>query len=152
MHDRKVSTLHCLAVTILERTIRASTVLEQDHFYSDFLLSQTTVSTNFNHLEDEARHSLDRREYSCLWHAVLVTFNLPWMFDWEAVNFYRNIFTRFFSRIENIINVYKVFFVQKQQIIIFKVLTFNKLTWLALDEDQAARSRKVEQLIALWGL
>ena len=41
-----------------------STVLEQDHFYSDFLLSQTTVSTNFNYLEDEARRSMDRREYS----------------------------------------------------------------------------------------
>ena len=53
----------------------SSTVLEQDHFYSDFLLSQTTVSTNFNHLEDEARHLVDRREYSCLWRAVLVTFN-----------------------------------------------------------------------------
>ena len=66
MHDRKVSTLHRLAVTILERTIRASTVLEQDHFYSDFLLSQTTVSTNFNHFEDEARHLVDRNEYSRL--------------------------------------------------------------------------------------
>ena len=55
--------------------IKASTVLERDHFYSDFLISQTTVSTNFNHLEDEARHLVDRREYSCLWRAVLVTFN-----------------------------------------------------------------------------
>ena len=53
---------------------RTSTVLEQDHFYSDFLLSQTTVSTNFNHLEDEARHSLDRRECSYTWYAALVTF------------------------------------------------------------------------------
>ena len=43
-----------------------STVLEQDHFYSDFLLSQTTVSTNFNHFEDEARHLVDRNEYSRL--------------------------------------------------------------------------------------
>ena len=51
-----------------------STVLEQDHFYSDFLLSQTTVSTNFNHLEDEARHSLDRSECSYTWYAALVTF------------------------------------------------------------------------------
>ena len=50
-----------------------STVLEQDHFYSDFLLSQTTVSTNFNHFEDEARHLMDRNEYSHLWCAVLVT-------------------------------------------------------------------------------
>ena len=50
-----------------------STVLEQDHFYSDFLLSQTTVSTNFNHFEDEARHLVDRNEYSRLWRAVLVT-------------------------------------------------------------------------------
>ena len=74
MHDRKVSTMHRLAVTILDRTFRASTVLEQDHFYSDFLLSQTTVSTNFNHLEDEARHSLDRRECSYTWYAALVTF------------------------------------------------------------------------------
>ena len=39
-----------------------STVLEQDHFYSDFLISQTTVSTNFNHLDDESKHLLDRNE------------------------------------------------------------------------------------------
>ena len=29
------------------------------------------------------------------------------------------------------------------------MLNISKLTWLALDEDHAARSRKVEQLIAL---
>jgi len=34
-------------------------------------------------------------------------------------------------------------------VINFQKLNLNKLTWLALDEDQAARSRKVEQLIAL---
>ena len=30
--------------------------------------------------------------------------------------------------------------------------TGKQLTWLALDEDQAARSRRVEQLTALRGL
>ena len=61
-------------IIILRVWKKMSTVLEQDHFYSDFLLSQTTVSTNFNHLEDEARHSLDRRECSYTWYAALVTF------------------------------------------------------------------------------
>ena len=50
-----------------------STVLAQDHFYSDFLISQTTVSTNFNHLDDESKRPLDRNECPRLWRATLVT-------------------------------------------------------------------------------
>ena len=36
--------------------------------------------------------------------------------------------------------------------IVTLVISTGQLTWLALDEDQAARSRRVEQLIALRGL
>ena len=50
-----------------------STVLERDHFYSDFLISQTTVSTNFNHLDDESKRPLDRNECPRFWRATLVT-------------------------------------------------------------------------------
>jgi hypothetical protein len=52
---------------------KASTVLERDHFYSDFLISQTTVSTNFNHLDDESKRPLDRNECPRPWRATLVT-------------------------------------------------------------------------------
>ena len=52
---------------------KASTVLERDHFYSDFLISQTTVSTNFNHLDDESKRPLDRNECPRFWRATLVT-------------------------------------------------------------------------------
>ena len=38
----------------LKHNRSSSTVLEQDHFYSDFLLSQTTVPTNSHNLDDVA--------------------------------------------------------------------------------------------------
>ena len=40
---------------------KVSTVLEQDYFYSNFLLSHMTVTTNFNLLDDEVSRPLDRR-------------------------------------------------------------------------------------------
>ena len=62
-----------LAGNLPRRLVSLSTVLERDHFYSDFLISQTTVSTNFNHLDDESKRPLDRNECPRASRATLVT-------------------------------------------------------------------------------
>ena len=51
-----------------------STVLEQDHFYSDFLVSYLTVTTNSQKRDDEATRLLHGKAHPRTWCvAVLMT-------------------------------------------------------------------------------